>query len=364
MNTAVLAGAQERAGKSPGGQTQDYRSLKCNELKQDVSTHTAAETPILDPSRAGLKASRNCSGKTEYKPRNSVLTISVVMRLPFFVGLFGLLLALPAISQPTQNDLPFGNLLKDKILTVRSFYSSDKLEFDADGRPLPGAQVGFGPTDAAFHVASIHYAPGKVVFEGDLPLVYYHLDTNSLSYAQGSVRRTVTIDVPDATDQKTIERAIWSVFYRPGEAISPSCTAEEKADFQARMLQAAQPKKSNKHDDSSAPYPPAGICLPLGEHVLHRIGKTEGISAPKQISTPDPSFPSDSPRGRFDGTVNVSAVMDESGHVTTILIIKSLGLTFDQVTVANMRKWTLQPATLNGKPVSVWVTIETRFRRN
>lgn len=368
MNTAVLAGAQERAGNHVTGKRRTTEALSVTNpsrpCQRTLPPQHCFRTHRGPVSRLQGIVAENRVQTKDFRPYNT----PVVKRLPGILALLALLATVPAFPQPSANDqsLPFGNILKNKLLILRGFYGSEKLEFDADGRALPDARLGFGPTDGTFHVISIHYPPGKVVLEGDLPLLNYHLDTNSVSYAEGIVKRSVTIDVPDSTDQNAVEHALWSVFYRPGKSITPSCTAEEKADFAAHMRRERerQGKKPKQQAESSGPIPPSGICFPLGEHVLHHVGKTEGVSAPISIHTPDPSFPDNAPKGVFDDTVNVAAIIDESGRVTTMTVVKSLGLSFDQVAVAKIRTWTMQPALMNGKPVAVSVTIEMRFSRH
>lgn len=255
--------------------------------------------------------------------------------------------------------LPLAATLHDKILVIRGFYRTEQLHFSSDGKLVDPAESGFGATDATFHVVGVELRPGQVLIKGDLPTLYYKADTGTIQFAEGSLKRQVLIDLADSSDQKAVEQAIWKTFYRPGDPEQPSCTAEEKADYQALQLAAIRARKSSLQKE----YGPNGLCLPLGEHVTHKVGRE--VEAPKQIHTPDPGFPADAHSSRpFDDTVILGVVIDETGKPSTISVLKSLGSNFDRDAVAAVHGWRMKPAMFQGKPVAVYVSIEMRFRRS
>lgn len=56
----------------------------------------------------------------------------------------------------------------------------------------------------------------------------------------------------------------------------------------------------------------------------------------------------------------MEAVLDPSGHVTQIRVIRSIPL-LDQAAVDAVRQWRYTPSVYNGRPVSVLMTITIRF---
>jgi TonB family protein len=243
---------------------------------------------------------------------------------------------------------------KNKILILRGFYRDDNLHFRQDGQLVGPAESGFGPTDGTVHVAMVLLEPSKIVVIGDLPLLYYDAETEALHYSEGPIRRKIQIDLDDP---QGAENALWKVFFRPGESPLPACSDAQRLDYQKRQLALLQSGEQPK----GVPYPADGLCLPMGEKIVNRVGKD--VTTPKSISTPDPIFPEDGPRGPFNGSVLLGMVIDSTGRPSTITILRGLGESLDHASVAKVLGWKFDPAMRDGKPVPVYVTAEIKFRR-
>ncbi len=55
-------------------------------------------------------------------------------------------------------------------------------------------------------------------------------------------------------------------------------------------------------------------------------------------------------------------VVDDKGKPQNLKIMRSLGLGLDQKAIEAVEKWTFKPGMKDGKPVTVFATIEVNFR--
>lgn len=97
----------------------------------------------------------------------------------------------------------------------------------------------------------------------------------------------------------------------------------------------------------AAPPPP----LPVGGDV----------KPARLISSARPIYPSIARSQRVSGDVVVDALIDEQGHVTTMKVLSGPSLLHQAATEA-LRQWKYQPATLDGKPVSMHLSVTLQFR--
>jgi protein TonB len=83
--------------------------------------------------------------------------------------------------------------------------------------------------------------------------------------------------------------------------------------------------------------------------------------APRKIADARPLYPEIARRARVEGTVVLEAVLDPTGHVTQLRVIKSVP-TLDQAALDAVRQWRYTPSVYGGQPVSVLMTITIRFQ--
>ena len=82
--------------------------------------------------------------------------------------------------------------------------------------------------------------------------------------------------------------------------------------------------------------------------------------APRKIVDARPIYPDIARLARKEGTVVMEAVIDPSGHVTQLRLIRSIPL-LDQAALDAVRQWQYTPSTYGGRPVSVLMTVTIRF---
>jgi len=90
-----------------------------------------------------------------------------------------------------------------------------------------------------------------------------------------------------------------------------------------------------------------------------------GVTIPRCVHCPDPSYSDEARRRKFQGTIVVKCMIDEAGRVTPLRVTESPELADTELidnVLKTFRSWTFEPARKNGDPVAVCVSIESSFR--
>ena len=98
------------------------------------------------------------------------------------------------------------------------------------------------------------------------------------------------------------------------------------------------------------------ICAQDAEGVYAKVDQN-----PTPLKTPEPKYPVSLRREGVAGLVSVSCVIDENGKVISAKATKSTRSEFEQPALDAIHNWVFKPATKDGKPVKVRVTIPFRF---
>lgn len=123
----------------------------------------------------------------------------------------------------------------------------------------------------------------------------------------------------------------------------------------------------NVAPDGTGPY---GDPLGNSDHGFTGGGE---VTEPPQVLTSDmqypvllkrvqPEYPEIMRRAKVQGIVVLSAVISRTGDVEVKEVLKSLNSVMDGAAVRAVNEWKYHPATLNGRPISVWFTITVYYR--
>lgn len=90
--------------------------------------------------------------------------------------------------------------------------------------------------------------------------------------------------------------------------------------------------------------------------------RENGITAPKPLYHPDPEYTDKARKKKINGTVLLSIVVTPDGAVRDARVTTKLDEGLDQQAIKTVKTWKFQPATKDGKPVSVRVAVEMTFK--
>jgi TonB family protein len=102
------------------------------------------------------------------------------------------------------------------------------------------------------------------------------------------------------------------------------------------------------HDERGRPFPDASQPL--------RIDGT--MTGGRVIHSELPSWPKG--RVRFQGVIIMEAIVDRRGRVCAVRLLRGSGPLAESALTA-LKRWTFEPARINGRPIPVYFTIDLRF---
>lgn len=86
------------------------------------------------------------------------------------------------------------------------------------------------------------------------------------------------------------------------------------------------------------------------------------VSAPRTIYSPDPVYPPEARRQKFQGTVVLWVLIGADGEVRDVQVARPLGHGFDEEALKAVKAWRFTPALKHGTPVPVQLNVEVNFR--
>jgi TonB family protein len=89
--------------------------------------------------------------------------------------------------------------------------------------------------------------------------------------------------------------------------------------------------------------------------------ETGSLTRPRKISGAPPQFPSAARQPGLTGNAIVEAIIDETGHVTNVRLLKNLSPGLDLAAMDAVCGWRYEPATFEGKPVKVYYSLTVNY---
>ena len=103
-------------------------------------------------------------------------------------------------------------------------------------------------------------------------------------------------------------------------------------------------------------------CLQYADESQPPIKVHSGVKRPRKISGPSPGYTEEDREGRVQGVVIVEAIVDRTGDVTAVKVLKPLSEGLNRSAAKSVKKWKFAPATINGCPVTVYYNLTVNFR--
>jgi periplasmic protein TonB len=86
------------------------------------------------------------------------------------------------------------------------------------------------------------------------------------------------------------------------------------------------------------------------------------VVPPVRVHDPPPVYTEMARKARIQGVVIVQAIIDAEGNVTNVKVLKGLPMGLDQAAANAVKSWRFRPATLHGRPVSVYYNLTVNFQ--
>jgi TonB family protein len=106
--------------------------------------------------------------------------------------------------------------------------------------------------------------------------------------------------------------------------------------------------------------PPAPKAPEVTKGQLVTLGPD--VIPPKPVKKVYAKYPDTAKAKKLEGTVRLNVLVDETGHVIDIKITKSAHPLLDDAVTKAYQQWTFQPATKQGIPVKVWISVAMSFQ--
>jgi protein TonB len=85
------------------------------------------------------------------------------------------------------------------------------------------------------------------------------------------------------------------------------------------------------------------------------------IVPPVKVSYPQPRYTEEGRLSRIQGVVILEAIIDAVGDVHDVKVLKGLPMGLSESAVETAMAWKFKPATLNGRPVPVYLNLTIHF---
>ena len=148
-------------------------------------------------------------------------------------------------------------------------------------------------------------------------------------------------------------------YYSPGSLNTHQGGELPKPILSSKALTAPAPIVQHP---APKPLPDTATAQGTGDSVQSGLGQGDmRIALPSYHPDPAPNLASMQPGS--GGDVVLDAVIDETGHISKLTVLNSLGPTIDQSVIATVQQWLFTPATLDGKPVSSGQELHFHYQR-
>ena len=95
------------------------------------------------------------------------------------------------------------------------------------------------------------------------------------------------------------------------------------------------------------------------KETVYKVGY--GVEPPKATYSPKAEYSAEARSKGVSGHVVVALIVPSKGEVKNIMVAKSLGSGLDEKAIEAVGQWKFNPATKDGKPVSVVVAVDVAF---
>lgn len=245
-----------------------------------------------------------------------------------------------------------------QTLTLRHPVEKGSQKYDSAGTPLSGGSEGPWTLYGGMNILKISLKLDRLRLEGNRVYFIYDPRQTAMSYVpdkDSRLKLEVLLQHPCASlgEATVIIRRIFSI---TDEDLLDSVPIFWKSFIAKRTgLKWDGESHAESHTDSLRKV------LSENKTNIYNLRGGEGVSPPRAVYTPVPSFTRQALSHRFQGVVVLSAIVDQKGKVQRPQIVRALGMGLDEQAIEAMKSWKFEPGMRDGKPVNIEMLLEVAF---
>jgi TonB family protein len=274
----------------------------------------------------------------------------------------------------------------DKTFVLREFYPGERLKYDSAGMSTGSAVPGDWTVNGFVHVTSLSLSGQRLKIKTDRLLLLnsgqiFGFATIQQSGSKKKEKATrasglqieVEFDPTGITAEKA-DSALSKIFLTAQDRIAylvpdywkPCVLAASTGVGRKEYIAcgflpefAAIPgviSNSDDHAESVHSYDGEVKASDLGV-----VPMGTGVTPPRCLSCVDPDYSTEARELGYRGAVGLLFVVDKTGQVRNIRVLRPLGLGLERKAVESLRKWQFSPAEKDGQPVAVELRTQMNF---
>jgi TonB family protein len=281
-----------------------------------------------------------------------------VVLLTLSCGFFG---TATAADNPLENQLT--SQYRDKVLALRHSFKSGSQEYEADGTPATTGEEGSWTLYGRILVKKITVGVDRLKIEGKRALYQFDKSGSPVQFPDDrkhpaeNLKITLRLKRPLSSADEAAA-VLGSVFALTPEEMVNSVPAYWQPHL-AKLLGVRGPKQAGAQD--------AGETGAAGDAGSDKIPKfadfmdRKHFTLPRSLYSHEPEFSEAARARRYQGTVGLNVIINNTGQVGKVTIVHPAGLGLDENAVEAVRTWRFAPATHDGQPVAAALYIEVDY---
>lgn len=265
------------------------------------------------------------------------------------ICLLALFLGYPAHAENIKDAL--NHKYKNQILALRSPFTARDQKFDSAGQPLNAHPNGSWLLYGGIYVEKLSLSSDTLRLEGHRAASYNDKKNGKLMLVRYDKARRIEIHLDQPINSFGDAQTVLNrVFFLEGDAAEHSRAEFRRADDNIpddqifHVSKHAFRRPDNNAQEAAVDNDKEGVVLP-----------------PRATYTPEPEFSEQARHAKYQGTVVLNIVIDKAGKISRIKLERPLGMGLDENAMEGVKQWRFTPATHNGEPVAVAMSIEVSF---
>lgn len=275
--------------------------------------------------------------------------------------IIALMLLLFGAAAASAEDLEkvLNHRFKGQVMVLRHPIKADFQDYDPSGNLLKGSpSEGDWPLYGRVQAEKIKIRPDKLELRAKR--LHYRFDEQKKHLAPFADERELNLQVALVKPVNSLEEAtavLGKVFAITDEDVVKAAPGwwQHYLAIDLKLIPDDNPVDGNRprplHDDKV-------VAGPDGERIYDI---KDGVLAPKVLYQPEPEFSEEARKAHYQGTVGLTFVVDRSGKVCEVQVVRPGGMGLDERAANGVKDWRFQPATRNGEPVAVKLYVEVGF---